>query len=367
MEQNRARVKTVLILGGAYISYGVGAQFGSGQGILQYHASLGTWGILSQFIAAALTLALVFVIAADCGKFGMRDMNSVFTHYCGKVIGTLLRWYTVLMLFLFTGTMFAGAGATANESFGIPTALGIGIMLAAVIVTILLGARRLIDILGKIAPIILAAMIVICVFSLVSHTDSLSEGHDIIRAANESFRISPNPILAGILEFSLCILMQAGYVATVASDSSLRKRELTWGNAGGEGAMFLLKMLLIVAFILNASALTGSQVPVLTLGARLGSGFGIFYAIVLELAIYTTASGMGRLVAANILPEDHKFYKPLVVIVTLLAYGWSMLGSFAVLMNIVMTMCSYVGLIFIIGIVVTKLFRQKAMSSARSE
>ena len=310
MKEKKSRVKVVLILAGAYISYGVGAQFGSGQGILQYHASLGLWGILSQFIAAALTLALVFVIAQDCGKFGLRDMNSVFTHYCGKIVGTILRWYTVLMLFLFTGTMFAGAGATANESFGIPTALGIAIMLVAVIITIILGAKRLIDILGKIAPIILIAMIIICVYSLISFTDSLSEGHVIIREANEAFRISPNPIIAGVLEFSLCILMQAGYVATVASDRSLQKRELIWGNAGGESAMFLLKMLLIVAFILNASALTGSQVPVLTLGARLGSGFGYFYAIVLELAIYTTAAGMGWLVAANILPENHKFTNP---------------------------------------------------------
>ena len=55
------------------------------------------------------------------------------------------------------------------------------------------------------------------------------------------------------------------------------------------------------------------------------------------------------------------------VVVTLLAYGWSMLGSFTVLMNIVMTMCSYVGLIFIIGIVITKAVRQKSMSQVPND
>ena len=45
------RWREIMILGGAYISYGVGASFGTGIGLLQYHGALGVQGILSQLIS----------------------------------------------------------------------------------------------------------------------------------------------------------------------------------------------------------------------------------------------------------------------------------------------------------------------------
>lgn len=94
------------------------------------------------------------------------------------------------------------------------------------------------------------------------------------------------------VEFGLVIMMTTGYLATVAARQGTSKQELLAGNVGGEGFLFLVKIMLIFSFILNASVIAGSQVPVVTLGDQLGGWFGKVYGIILVLAVYTTAVGM---------------------------------------------------------------------------
>lgn len=355
------RWRELMILGGAYISYGVGASFGTGIGLLQYHGALGVQGILSQLISCVLTITLIYLVSKDCGTYGLHDMDSLFKHYCGTWLGTAYRWFLVLMLFLFTGTMFSGAAVTFNESFGIPIAVGTAIMLIAVIVTVILGAKRLIDIIGNIAPVILVVMLIICIYSLIFHSDSLMEGSAILIESAKDIRITGNPIMAGFLEFGLVIVMTTGYLATVAARKGTSKKELLMGNVSGEGSLFIFKILLILAFILNASVIAGSSVPVVTLGGALGSVFGKVYSLILELAVFTTAAGMAWQVVVNVCPETNKWYKPLCALVVLGAYGFTFLGPFGILMKAVNLISSYAGVVFIACLIFTKLVREKNM------
>lgn len=358
------RLREIMVLGGAYISYGVGASFGTGIGTLQYHGALGVWGILSQTLSCVLTITLIFLVSKDCGDYGLHNMEQMFAHYCGKYLGTAFRWFTVLMLFLFTGTMFSGAATTFNESFGIPIPVGTVIMLVAVILTVILGAKKLIDIIGNIAPIIILGMLVILIYSLINHTDSLMEGSATLIQATKDIRISGNPILTGLLEFGAVIVMTSGYLATVASREGTSKKELLFGNVSGEGSLFIVKIMLIFAFILNASVIAGSSVPVVVLGSHLGSVYGKIYSLILELAVYTTAAGMAWQVIANICPESSKWYKPLCVLIVVAAYLFTFLGPFGILMKWVNTLSSYSGVIFVVALLFTRIFRHPKMQKA---
>ena len=91
MGENKIRLREVIILGGAYISYGVGASFGTGISLLQYHGALGVWGILSQLISCVLTITLIYVVSKDCGTYHLHSMDGMFSHYCGKYLGTIFR------------------------------------------------------------------------------------------------------------------------------------------------------------------------------------------------------------------------------------------------------------------------------------
>ena len=66
MNENKIRIREIIVLAGAYIAYGVGASFGTGIALMQYHGALGTWGILSQLISCILTENLKCMIWTVC-------------------------------------------------------------------------------------------------------------------------------------------------------------------------------------------------------------------------------------------------------------------------------------------------------------
>ena len=75
------------------------------------------------------------------------------------------------------------------------------------------------------------------------------------------------------------------------------------------------------------------------------------------LATYTTATGMAWVAASNIQPESSKWYKLTVAVVCIGAFVFSNFGSFGVLMNFVMKFVSYLGVVFSVCVIVSKIYR----------
>lgn len=75
------------------------------------------------------------------------------------------------------------------------------------------------------------------------------------------------------------------------------------------------------------------------------------------LATYTTATGMAWVAASNIQPESSKYYRPVVAAVCIGAFIFSNFGTFGVLMNIVMKAVSYLGVLFSVCVIVSKIYR----------
>ena len=93
------------------------------------------------------------------------------------------------------------------------------------------------------------------------------------------------------------------------------------------------------------------------LAERLGAGFFMFYGIIVVLATYTTATGMAWVAASNIQKESSKWYKPVVAAVCIGAFVFSNFGTFGMLMNIVMKAVSYLGVLFSVCVIVSKIYR----------
>ena len=98
-------------------------------------------------------------------------------------------------------------------------------------------------------------------------------------------------------------------------------------------------------------------IPLLILGQRLGGVFYAFYGIIVVLATYTTATGMAWVASSNIQREDSKWYKLVVAVVCIGAFVLSNFGTFGVLMNIVMKAVSYLGIVFSVCVIVSKIYR----------
>ena len=356
-DNKRMRIKTALVIAGAYISYSIGAGFGSGVELMQFFGVHGARGFLGLAVTATLSIALVFVLAHDCCTYELSDMNIMYKHYCGKYLGVLIRWYAVIIIFAIAGGMIAGGAETLNTTFHIDMRIGTVVMLIVVAVTAAMGLKKLIDVLGMIAPVILGAVLIVCIASYLAPSNGFAEGNQILQGDTISLRISNNIIWAGILSFSYAILGSGSYISSTASRNDLSNKEVIMGNTIGQVIMQIFQALILLAFILNASSVVGSGIPVLNLARRLGSGFSLFYGVILMLAIYTTATGMCWVVSANLVKEDNKWYKPVVVLVCVSAYALSLVGTFAELMNKVMSISSYVGFVFVACIIISKIYR----------
>ena len=302
-------VKTMLILAGSYVSFGIGAGFATGAELLQFWAAHGIAAILGLIISAALILLCIAVVSRDCRKYKLVNMEMMYKHYCGKYIGTGIQWFNTLTFFLMVGSMIAGGASSLHQAFNIPVSVGTIIMLAAVLGTSLLGMKKLTDILGNIAPIIILSVLVICIYS-----------------ANVSTRAD-------------------------------HQKELVFGNVLGQTITVLSQVFIFIAFILNASIVAGADIPLLMLAQRLGNVFYAFYGIIVVLATYTTATGMAWVAASNIQPESSKWYKVVVAVICIGAFIFSNFGSFGVLMNFVMKFVSYLGIVFSVCVIVSKIYR----------
>ena len=365
-EAKKFSMKTMLILAGTYVSFGIGAGFATGTELLQFWSCFGLKGIIGMVISSVLILGCIGVISNDCRKYELHNMDEMFKHYCGKYIGMAIRWLETLALFLMVGSMISGGATSMSQTLGIDMRICTLIMLVAVTLTVLLGMRRLTDILGGIAPFILIAVVIICFFNYANPSDTLAEGNRILIESSGGLTMSNNLIFAAILNFTYVVLDMGAYSANVA-DRADERRELVWGNLLGQTAVLLCQVFIFIAFILNASVVAGQDIPIILLGAKLGSAFSVFYGIIVILATYTTATGMAWLVSSNIKPEKDKKYKLISVLICLGAYVFTFFGTFGVLMNVVMSLISYVGIAFAVCVIVSKTYRWFKEKNAGAE
>lgn len=214
-------VKTLLILAGSYVSFGIGAGFATGAELLQFWASHGASAIFGLIMSSALILLCIAVVSRDCRKYKLANMEMMYKHYCGKYIGTAIQWFNTLTFFLMVGSMIAGGAASLHQAFNIPVFAGTVIMLAAVLGTSMLGMKKLTDILGNIAPIIMLAVVIICIYSYIHGTDGFTAGDQLIRAKS-GLSMSGNLFFSAILNFTYVVLNMSAYSANVSTRASER-------------------------------------------------------------------------------------------------------------------------------------------------
>lgn len=357
--------KTLLILAGSYVSFGIGAGFATGVEVLQFWARHGLPGVIGIILSACLILLCIAVVSRDCRKYKLDNMEMMYKHYCGKYLGQAISWFNTLTFFLMVGSMIAGGASSLNSAFGLDTRIGTLLMLVIVMGTALMGMKKLTDILGNIAPVILIAVLIICFYSYANATDGLVSGDALIREKS-GLSMSGNLIFSAVLNFTYVVLNMSAYSANVSTRAD-HQRELVWGNVLGQTATVVCQALIFLAFILNATLVGGSDIPLLVLAERLGKVFYAFYGLIVVAATYTTATGMAWVAASNIQKEDSKWYKPVVAVICIGAFIFSNFGTFGQLMNIVMKAVSYLGVVFTVCVIVSKVYRAVKESKEKAE
>lgn len=271
-----------------YVGLIIGAGFASGQEIMRYFVNYNTRNLSGIVIAALMFVCVAFLILKRTYKYGI----STFDEYIRTVAGRAAPAVRALVtLFMFAGffTMLSGSGTLFCEIFGIGRSWGIWLMAAASFAVLASGSRGIIALNTVLVPVIVLGMSYLCIASVTVWSVPAFAGVSADNYVTSALRyVSYNTITAGAVLIPL--------------RPYLSRRSAKIGAFFGGGVLGILIFLVWFALKTNYAAAVG-ELPLFTLSEMGGGVFEKFYAVVLLLAMYTTAASNGFGILAQVKAE----------------------------------------------------------------
>ncbi len=351
MEKKKMHWNLLLSYTGALLAYLIGSGTASGQEAMQYFSS---WGSIS----ATLTVAIVNCIVMYCsfraytyaGTHGATDLLSVCEFYCGPLVGkvfTALAWIFNACCFFF---MISGFGNTLSQQWNLPLWIGCAIAVVLAVGTAVLGLQGIVNIIGKIGPIVVTFLFILGVISAFKYFPHIGEGIALIQSGNVNVpQAGASPLLSGLSFGGCSILLVAAYMSSIGKElNSYHKKYTTILCATGAIAISLTVCILGLCHLGNIKESVTSAIPNLLIANKVfGYASGILgpvFAVIILMSIYSTFCPMlWTCVSTFIKDEKSAKYKITCIAAGIVVFIVDMFIPYATLVNIIMTYCGYTG------------------------
>lgn len=353
----------VLTYAGAIMAFLIGSGFATGQEIMQYFASYGFWGV---FGTGAIVLILISFVATQFLAVGQREQfdkpSRIFEYYAGKYVGKFFDYFSILFVFLSFTVMVAGAGAVFEEHYNLPTWVGGFGLTTLVVITVWFGLNSLVDVIGKIGPLIVVIAIGLGIVGILNAETGLLAGNAIV-AELDVQQASNNWFNAGLSYVGFCMLWLAAFL-TALGKTVPNQREARAGGLTG-GIVFSLACIIVALGLLaNIERIAGMQIPMLVLANDIAPFVASLISIMILAGIYTTAIPLLWTVSSRVFPDGTKGYKYLTIVLALLGTVIGLWLPFDQMVNIVYVLNGYVGAILLVIMIVVTIW--KAIKSRRN-
>jgi len=127
-------IKAWIVPGAVYQSVVVGGGYGTGREVVEFISSLGPWGGLAAVTLITVLMSVVLALSFELARlFQLREYRA----FCQKLLGRFWVSYEVVFilgLVLVLAVAGSAAGEVLEDSFGIPSLVGISLMLLIVAV-----------------------------------------------------------------------------------------------------------------------------------------------------------------------------------------------------------------------------------------
>ena len=275
---------------GAFIAWMIGSGFASGQETLQFFTSYG----LASYTAIGLNFIGTLFFGVVFVETGYRNRElSPFNHFlyfCGNRAGRFYSGLIAVIVFLLMAVLISGAGATLQEYYGLNHLAGSLLMAAAVLAAYLSGFERLIFVISKVGPAVIAFTLAVGVITAVRDWGDLSMASS-QAAVLSPLRTSPHWGISSLLYLSLNFLSGGAYF-TQLGVSAEREKDVTYGMIVGIVVLMAAIAIVYTAFLLNAQPLAELPIPILYLAEKISHPLGTAFSIILILGIFSSCSSM---------------------------------------------------------------------------
>lgn len=336
----------ILTYAGAIIAFLIGSGFATGQEILQYFAAYGYWGIFGTGLLVMLLITYVCVEFFLVGHKHKFDKPSrIFRYYGGKHIGTFFDWFSILFVFLSFTVMVSGAGAVFEEHYGLSKYIG-GIGLAAAVgITVWFGLKSLVDVIGKLGPIIVVIAIGLGIFGIARNPGGIAEGAALLPSL-EITQASSNWFLAALSYVGFCLLWLAAFLTALGKTSPSRRDAASGGVLGG--TVFALACMIVgLGLLATIERVAGTEIPMLVLAGDVSTVFASGFSVIILAGIYTTAIPLLWTVSSRFFADRTPRFKHFTIILAVAGTLVGLVLPFSQMVNLVYVINGYVGMVFL--------------------
>lgn len=337
---------TVLKVSGAFMAFLIGSGFATGQEAMQFFVAHGLQGVAGALVALLLFVYTCASLYRSGKTHHLVRNEDVFTYYCGRFIGVFLTWYTMIFIVAVHAIMLAGAGATLKQAYGVPLPIGSGLMALLSMGTLLLGLRRIVDVISWIGPLIVILTIFIAVMSLLGHIPDIAPGARRVPELN-LLMASPHWLFSGVLYVGMTLPGMASFLPALAATMGSRK-DLAYASVLGPVFYICAMLLVVLALLGSITVVYQAEVPIMALASDVLPLYGMVFAIVIFLGIYSTVTPLSWTVCERLAEEGSAGYRWLVVALTLVGYFGGMLLPFGKLVNLIYPTVGYAGFLFLV-------------------
>ena len=350
----------IVTLTGAYLGFLIGSGVATGQELMQYYSPYGF-----KVFGTALTIAVILIVAnygfSYAGKTGkLKTGGDVFVFYCGKYAGRAFDLFSAVFCYMSYVVMVSGGAATLNQQYGIPTLVGAVLVAVLAAVTVAFGLTKLVDIIGKVTPIMLVCIFGISVICLIKNASGIIPNIEAIDSgALEVTKAGSNWFMSGLSNGGFCILWLAGFSAVLGTTEDFK----TLQKASIASSILLVIINMVIGFsILAKIDVVGTmQIPNLYIAKELWSPLASIFGVLIFMAIYTSACPLLWTPVCRFSKEGTVGYKVLSALLAAVGVVIALYIPFNVLMNYIYVINGYLGFVVLAVMVVRMIimFAQK--------
>lgn len=364
MSEQKVSYKTITIYAGAFIAFLIGSGFATGQEIMQYFTAYGFKGILGAFVVFLLFLyvGISFITTGFDKKF--HKGSEIYQYYCGPIIGRFFDYFSIAFIYMSFIVMVGGAGATLNQQYGLPIEVGgIGLGIIAAI-TVVLGLKGIVDVIGKIGPVITFMAIFLGLAAIIQNPGGLARASEIIPTMN-LLKASSNWVFAAGSYVGFCMLWLAAFMASMGANAVSRK-EASLGAIFGAVGFSAAVIIMALGLMANVEQVAGTMVPSLILAGNIHPVLATIFSLTVIAGIYTTSVPLLWSVTSRIAEEKTNKFYALTAVLAVIGVFIGLRVPFDRLVNIIYVINGYVG-ILLLGIMLIRSARRIAASKSRAQ
>ncbi|WP_418908647.1 hypothetical protein [Glutamicibacter endophyticus] len=325
----------------------IGSGFATGQEILQYFTSYGYQGIVGTGLLVAALMTYVIVEFFTAGqRYRFDKPSQIYHYYCGKIGGTFFDYFSILFVFLSFTVMVAGAGAVFEEHYGLSKYIG-GIGLALLVAaSVWFGLKSLVDIIGKIGPLIVIIAVGLGVLGILRNPQGISEGA-ILLPSLEVTQASSTWFMSALSYVGFCMLWLAAFLAALGK-TARSKREAVAGGSLGALAFSAACIIVALSLLANITRVAGTEIPMLVLAQDVSPLLASGISVMILTGIYTTAVPLLWTVSSRFFTEGTRQFKSATVALAALGTLIGLAVPFSQMVNVVYVINGYVGVALLI-------------------